>query len=256
MCIILQQFLNSVKPQQPAMMEVINYMIKLKKLSDPKWILFFITLFYASHCMSLQDNFVYLEDVDPTIIQDVRYFTDNNFVGRRIAGYEAPRCILTRPAALALSRVQKILQKQSLALKVFDCYRPQTAVNDFYSWSLDASDQKMKKDYYPNVNKADVFDLGYVAIKSNHTKGSTVDLTIVRVGANGAITELAMGTHFDYLDELSHYFSNDIRGEAKENRTLLREVMQTDFIPYDKEWWHFTLKNEPFPEIYFDFPVK
>jgi D-alanyl-D-alanine dipeptidase len=216
---------------------------------------FITTLFFVSNCMALPDNFVYLEDVDPSIIQEIKYFTHDNFIGRPIAGYETARCILTRPAALALTKIQKQLQSQSLSLKVFDCYRPQTAVNDFIKWSQDASDQKMKATYYPRINKADVFTLGYVAEKSGHTRGSTVDLTIVRVD-HQSINELAMGTHFDFMDERSHYFSDHIQNESRENRQLLRTVMQTDFEPYDMEWWHFTLKNEPFPETYFDFAVK
>ncbi len=217
---------------------------------------FIITFFYMSTCMSLPDNFVYLEDIDPSIIQDIKYFTHDNFIGRPIAGYKTARCILTRPAALALAKVQKELQEKSLGLKVFDCYRPQTAVNDFIEWSKDASDQKMKAAYYPRVNKADFFTLGYVGKKSGHTRGSTVDLTIVRLEPHQSAKELAMGTQFDFMDEHSHFLSDHIPAHARENRLLLRNVMQTDFKPYDIEWWHFTLKNEPFPDTYFDFSVK
>jgi len=233
-----------------------SLMIKLNFLKNYKIVLFsIISIFYASNCMSLPDNFVYLEDIDPSIIQDMKYFTYDNFIGRPIKGYETGRCIITRPAALALAKVQKILQQQSRSLKVFDCYRPQTAVNDFIEWGDDALDQKMKASYYPRVNKADFFTLGYVGKKSGHTRGSTVDLTIVRVEPDKNVTELAMGTHFDFMDEHSHYFSTQVSEEARKNRILLREVMQTDFNPYDIEWWHFSLKNEPFPDIYFDFPV-
>ncbi len=231
-------------------------MIKLDFLKTHKIILLFIiSIFYASNCMSLPDNFVYLENIDPTIIQDMKYFSHDNFIGRPIKGYETGRCILTRPAAMALAKVQKTLQQQSLSLKVFDCYRPQMAVDDFSEWADNVSDQKMKASYYPRINKADVFSLGYVAKKSGHTKGSTVDLTIVKIEPGQAVTELAMGTHFDFMDELSHYSSAQISNEERKNRLLLREIMQTDFDPYDKEWWHFSLKNEPFPNIYFDFPV-
>ncbi len=216
---------------------------------------FIITFFCASNGMALPANFVYLEDIDPSIIQDVKYCTSDNFIGRPIKGYEKPRCILTLPAALALAKVQQELQKQSLSLKVFDCYRPQTAVNDFIEWSKDDSDQKMKASFYPRVNKIDFFDLGYVGAKSGHTRGSTVDLTIVRQVQGQHAIELAMGTHFDFMDELSHYFSNQVSDEARKNRMLLRNAMQAEFQPYDIEWWHFTLKNEPFPNTYFDFFV-
>ncbi len=215
----------------------------------------FYTIFFVSPLMALPNDFVYLKEIDPSIIQDMKYFTHDNFIGRPIAGYESPRCILTRQAAMALANVQKKLNEQSLSLKVFDCYRPQTAVNDFIAWSKDAADQKMKSHYYPRVNKADVFTLGYVAEKSSHSRGSTVDLSIVHL--NEPSKELAMGTHFDFMDELSHALSEHIQGEPRNNRLMLRDLMQqAGFIPYEKEWWHFTLKEEPFPETYFDFPVR
>ncbi len=205
--------------------------------------------------MSLPNQFVYLKDIDPSIIQDMKYFTHDNFIGRPIAGYEAAQCILTKSAALALAQVQQKLKQQSLSLKVFDCYRPQIAVNDFIQWSQDPTDQKMKEQYYPRVNKADLFTLGYIAAKSGHTRGSTVDLTIVHI--KHPSQQLDMGTHFDFMDEFSHTFSEHIQGEKRENRLLLRNLMQeANFNPYDKEWWHFTLKNELFPDTYFDFPVK
>ena len=205
--------------------------------------------------MALPNGFVYLSDIDPGIIQDVKYFTNDNFIGRPIKDYQAPRCILTLQAATALANVQKKLKKQSLNLKVFDCYRPQTAVNDFTAWIKDATDQKMKSRYYPRVNKADFLTLGYIGEKSGHSRGSTVDLTIVQL--QPSYKELAMGTHFDFMDESSHTFSEQIQSADRSNRLLLRDAMeQAGFTPYDKEWWHFTLKNEPFPETYFDFPVK
>lgn len=204
--------------------------------------------------MALPQGFVYLKDVDSSIIQDMKYITSDNFVGRPIAGYEKAQCILTREAAIALSKVQAELRHQSLGLKVYDCYRPQRAVNDFIAWSKDASDQKMKSEYYPRVNKRDVFKLGYVAEKSGHTRGSTIDLTIISLKDN---KNLEMGTHFDLLDEHSHTLSPDVSREALNNRLFFKDTMeQNGFVPYSEEWWHFTLKNEPFPDTYFDFPVK
>lgn len=175
-------------------------------------------------CMALPAGFVYLKEIDPSIIQDVKYFTDDNFIGRPIKGYEAAECILTQEAAQALSKLQQQLLLQHLSLKIYDCYRPQTAVNDFIAWSKDASDQKMKKDYYPNVNKADFFTLGYVAEKSTHTRGSTVDLTLVHLSANNnKPVEMAMGTHFDFMDELSHPLSPNIHEKEKNNRFFFKE---------------------------------
>jgi len=214
------------------------------------------SVLFGGKCMALPAGFVYLKEVDSSIIQDVKYFTDDNFIGRPIKGYEAAECILTQKAAHALSKLQQQLLSQHLSLKVYDCYRPQTAVNDFIVWSKDASDQKMKKDYYPNVNKADFFKLGYVAENSGHTRGSTVDLTMIDLKTN---TELDMGTHFDYMDELSHPFNHSVTFKQYQNRQLLNQVMtEYDFASltqHDTEWWHFTLKNEPFPDTYFNFPV-
>lgn len=202
----------------------------------------------------LPEGFVYLEDIDSTIIQEIKYFTTDNFVGRPIKGYEAPRCILTKETALALKSLQEELRYQALGLKVFDAYRPQMAVDDFIAWSKDIKDQKMKKSFYPDVNKADFFKLNYLAEKSGHTRGSTVDLTIVRLLDK---KEMDMGTPFDFMDELSHPFSKEVDASVRNNRLYFRDQMlEAGFVGVDTEWWHFTLKNEPFPETYFNFPVK
>ena len=206
----------------------------------------------------------------------MRYAGDHNFIGRPIHGYEAAQCILTSEAAQALSKVEAELLKSHLTLKVYDCYRPQRAVDDFIRWSQDPRDQLMKNEFYPRVNKKDFFTLGYVAAKSGHTRGSTVDLTIVPLPAKTepayhsgeALTacfaskrfhdnSLNMGTGFDCLDETANTFNLAIKGKAKKNRLLLRSLMVKDgFEPYNKEWWHFTLKDEPYPATYFDFVVK
>lgn len=214
------------------------------------------SVLFGGKCMALPAGFVYLKEVDFSIIQDVKYFTDDNFIGRPIKGYEAAECILTQEAAQALSKLQQQLLSQHLSLKVYDCYRPQTAINDFIAWSKDASDQKMKKEYYPNVNKADFFKLGYIAENSGHTRGSTVDLTMIDLKTN---KELDMGTHFDYMDELSHPFNRSVTSKQYQNRQLLNQAMTEygfgSLTQHDIEWWHFTLKNEPFPDTYFNFPV-
>jgi D-alanyl-D-alanine dipeptidase len=205
----------------------------------------------------LPKDFVYLKDVAPSIQQDIRYYGHHNFVGKSLPGYESPVCILTRPAAEALLNAQEELNKKGLGLKVFDGYRPQMTVNEFVRWSADIHDQKMKTEYYPNVNKADFFKLDYVAAHSGHTRGSTVDLTIIDLKTH---QELDMGTHFDFMDKLSHPFNRSVTAKQYQNRQLLNHIMtKHGFIPLaeqDTEWWHFTLKNEPFPDTYFNFPVK
>jgi D-alanyl-D-alanine dipeptidase len=208
----------------------------------------------AHGAQMLPKDFVYLKDVAPFIQQDIRYYTDNNFIGRPLPGYDSPICILTKPTTDALLHIQKELNKDGLGLKVFDGYRPQITVDEFIRWSKDNSDQKMKIQYYPNINKADFFKLGYVAAKSGHTRGSTVDLTIVDLNTN---QELDMGTHFDFMDELSHPFNHLVTIKQYQNRQRLNQIMtKHGFIPLNTEWWHFTLKNEPFIDTYFNFPVK
>lgn len=204
--------------------------------------------------MSLPAGFVYLDEFEPSIEQDIKYFSHDNFIGRPIAGYEAPKCILTEQAALALREVQKRLLQTGLGLKVFDGYRPQAAVDDFIAWSEDIKDQKMKREFYPRVNKADFFILNYLAKKSGHTRGSTVDLTIIHLRDKSAMN---MGTPFDFLDEESHPFTDLVSKVARNNRLFFRDLMlENGFSGVDTEWWHFTLKNEPFPDTYFNFPVK
>jgi len=227
----------------------------------------------------LQPGFVYLKDVDPTIQQDIRYAGYHNFIGQPIKGYIAAECILTKEAAIALSQVQTELKKSSLSLKVYDCYRPQMAVDHFIAWSKDSSQQQTKAEFYPRVNKADVFKLGYVAEKSGHSRGSTIDLTIVPVptptqekyvpGQQPLVAcfssyheryrdnSIDMGTGFDCLDTAAHADNHDIPPNAYQNRQLLLAAMQKQgFVPYSKEWWHFTLKDEPYPNTYFNFVVK
>lgn len=232
-----------------------------------------ITIVYSD---PLPKNFVFLKDIDPSIIQTMRYKTQHNFIGRPVAGYSAKtECVLTKPAAEALHQVQLILQKQHLSLMVYDCYRPQRAVDDFMSWSKISTAQKMKMEFYPEVNKADFFKLGYVDAKSSHTRGSAVDLTIVPfpVPKNTAYYpeqtlvacfapykkrffdgSIDMGTGFDCMDERSHPDNRHISAEAYKNRLFLQKLMiKHGFLPLATEWWHFHLKNEPYPNTYFNF---
>jgi zinc D-Ala-D-Ala dipeptidase len=188
------------------------------------------------------------------LVVDMRYFGDNNFVGVRIDGYERPRCLLTAPAANALGRIQRDLAARGLGLKVFDCYRPVRAVAHFMRWAQNIQDQKRKAEFYPDIEKRDLFKLGYLAARSGHSRGSTVDLTLVRRADN---VELDMGTVYDFSGRQSWIADKSVSVEARKNRALFVEAMtRGGFRPYHKEWWHFTLANEPFPDTYFDFPVR
>ncbi|WP_447036174.1 M15 family metallopeptidase [Streptomyces sp. DSM 118878] len=222
-------------------------------------------------------EFVALRDVDPTIIQEMRYTTPHNFVGEPIDGYKKPMCILTEPAAKALRKAQRSLLRTGHSLKVYDCYRPQRAVDHFVRWAEDLDDERMKEEFYPHVDKSRLFADGYIAEKSGHSRGSTLDLTIVRLPALptrpyipgeplkpcfGPRSErfpdnsVDMGTGFDCFDTLSHTDDPRIKGEQRSNRDLLRNALaEQGFVNLPEEWWHFTYKPELFPETYFDFPV-
>lgn len=190
----------------------------------------------------------------PGLALDMRYAGSDNFVGRPIAGYEAPRCLLTPQAARALARVQASLAPDGLGLKVFDCYRPRQAVADFAAWARDPADTRMKAAYYPRTDKADLFRLGYIAERSSHSRGSTVDLTLIRLGGG---TELDMGTPFDLFDPASATDFPGVSPVQAHNRYRLRDAMiRAGFAPYAQEWWHFTLKGEPYPDTAFDRPVR
>ncbi|MGW2594932.1 M15 family metallopeptidase [Streptomyces sp. NPDC001515] len=223
------------------------------------------------------DAFVALSSVDPTIIQEMRYPTDHTFMGVPVDGYRQPLCVLTRPAAEALHRAQLRLRPQGYSLKVYDCYRPQRAVDHFVRWAKDLDDETMKGEFYPRVDKTRLFADGYIAEKSGHSRGSTVDLTLVRLPAAPTRAyrpgeplvpcyaprperfpdnSIDMGTGFDCFDTLSHTDDPRIQGVQRANRQFLRRTL-TDlgFVNLAEEWWHYTFKPEPFPDTYFDFPV-
>lgn len=190
----------------------------------------------------------------PGLVVEMRYFGAENFVGRPIAGYEAPICLLTREAVKSLAAVQERLNSLGLGLKVFDCYRPKRAVDDFAAWARRPTDQVRKADYYPNVDKSKLFDLGYIAERSGHSRGSTLDVTMVNL-RSGA--EVDMGSAYDLFDPISWPASTAIGNAARANRMLLQDTMiKAGFRPLKEEWWHFTLNDEPYPETYFDFVVK
>lgn len=203
---------------------------------------------------TIPKGFVYISDHIPTITLELRYYCSDNFVGTHIDGYTANKGILSKPATLALQKVQERLKQEGLGIKVFDAYRPQQAVDHFRRWARDVNDTLMKQDYYPNVDKKDLFRLGYIATKSRHSSGSTVDVTLIDLNTQ---EELDMGSSYDFFGKISWVSYEDLTEEQLKNRRLLQDVMlQYGFRNYPKEWWHFTLKGEPFYDHYFDFPIE
>jgi D-alanyl-D-alanine dipeptidase len=236
-----------------------------------------MTALLLALALTAPSSFVALDEVDSTVLQDIRYETPYNFVGRRIDGYREPVCILTRRAAKALKRAQAALQPKGYTLKVYDCYRPQRAVDHFVRWAENGS-RRMKREFYPRVDKRRLFDDGYIAHRSGHSRGGTVDLTLVKLPARpqpvwtrrefGLVSctaprrrrfpdnSVSMGTSYDCFDPRSHTFDDRITGRARRNRLLLKRTMEhAGFEYYANEWWHFTLRNERYPDRYFDFPV-
>jgi D-alanyl-D-alanine dipeptidase len=205
---------------------------------------------------NMPDGFVYLSDIDAGIAVELRYCTSDNFLGQPVRGYLAPKCILTRPAALALKKIQEELKPFGLGLKVFDAYRPQQAVDHFVAWAKDIDDTRMKQAYYPNVEKQNLFRDGYIAAKSAHSRGSTVDLTIISL-VNPPHVALDMGSGFDFFGPESWPDHQNLTPAQRSHRMLLQTLMKKHgFEPYDKEWWHFRLIDEPFPATWFNFPVQ
>ncbi len=202
----------------------------------------------------LPEGFVYVTDYIPEVTVELRYFGTNNFVGTRIDGYEAETCILSLPATKALQKVQASLKKQHLGIKVFDAYRPQRAVDHFRRWARDLNDTLMKSQFYPDVAKKDLFRLEYIATKSRHSSGSTVDVTIIDLKTQ---KELDMGSSYDFFGKISWVSYQDLTKEQLHNRKLLQDAMlQHGFRNYPQEWWHFTLRGEPYRNQYFDFPIQ
>ncbi len=226
-------------------------------------ILSIIVMFSVGSCSVSSDgpiitykpgSFVVVNETIPSALFEISYFSNNNFLGTKVEGYEKPLCLLTEPASLALAKVQREVGTLGYTLKIFDCYRPQRAVDHFTRWVRDLGDQKMKSEYYPYEDKSQLIEKGYIADRSGHSRGSTVDLTLARKSDS---TELDMGTPFDYFDTLSNTADPRVTEEQKNNRLFLKATMRKHgFINYDKEWWHYTLEDEPYPDTYFDFPVK
>ena len=198
-------------------------------------------------------GFVVLADYVPGIIQEIRYHSTYNFIGDRIDGYEEPIALLTTEAARALREVSNELNVQGYRLKIFDAYRPVCAVKHFVLWGIEDQDLRMKPFFYPDLEKQELFSRGYIAKESSHSRGSTVDLTLLDMTTG---RELDMGSPFDLFSEASHPDYRGISEEQYNNRMILQQAMvRCGFEPLDCEWWHFTLKDEPYPETYFEFPV-
>ena len=198
-------------------------------------------------------GFVLLADAVPQIVQEIRYYSTYNFIGDRIDGYEEPCALLTKEAARALKAAAGELMVQGYRLKVFDAYRPVSAVKHFVLWGIEDQDVRMKPYFYPELEKQELFARGYIAKQSSHSRGSAVDLTLLDMKTG---KELDMGSPFDLFSPLSHPDCRDITDEQYENRMRLQRLMlRSGFQPMDCEWWHFSLVTEPYPDTYFAFPV-
>ncbi len=204
--------------------------------------------------MADRSNFVVIPEAVHDVLLDIRYYSTYNFIGSRIDGYEEPTALLTREAAAALKKASDEAVSKGFRLKIFDAYRPQQAVDHFVRWAADIDDTKMKELFYPDLNKDQLFPMGFIAEHSGHSRGSTVDLTLFDISRG---MELDMGGPFDFFGDISHSDYTDLTPEQLSNRALLRSVMTgSGFLPLKEEWWHYTLENEPFPDTYFNFPVR
>lgn len=205
---------------------------------------------YSWGSVSLVD----IKNYNESIMVEMKYLTNDNFVGAVIDGYFANKCLMTIPAAKALAKAQNFAMEQRYSLLVHDCYRPQRGVDHFIRWAQDPNDLKTKKKYYPNIKKNKLFKLGYIAEKSGHSRGSTIDLTLFNLKTK---KPLDMGTIYDFLDPLSNTENPKVEIKALENRQILVKIMdRAGFKNYSKEWWHYTLRDEPNKKTYLDLPVK
>lgn len=224
---------------------------------------------------TLPEGFVFLSDVDPSVIENVRYATAENFLGRIVPGYNTKRIVVTQAAANALKAAHDDLKKQGYSLVVYDAYRPQRSVDAFVKWAEDINDLNAKSKYYPTIDKKDLFKLDYIAAKSSHTRGSTFDLTLIKTGNTLKSINLSqrtltsgvtipflddntvdMGSSFDLFHPASHHDSPFVDPKYTQMRNVLRETMKKHgFKEYKEEWWHYTLANEPYPDTYFNFIV-
>ena len=214
---------------------------------------FLVITIFSFKLYDLPEGFIKLNDIDSTIIVDLKYNTKSNFTGKTVRGYKSNTAILSNEASNALINAQNDFKKLGYSLILFDAYRPQSAVDFFFEWSKDLNDTINKNSYYPNINKSQLFAQGYIAKKSGHSRGSTVDVSLVDLST---MKQIDMGSIYDYFGIRSSTFYSNISDSQKNNRMILYNVMiNNGFKNYSKEWWHFTLENEPFQE-YFNFLVQ
>jgi D-alanyl-D-alanine dipeptidase len=235
----------------------------LKQLRSFLSLLAFIGCIYPFDAFSEEEHppgvpigFVEISSIDPDIIIDLRYCESENFLGKPVDGYTHPKCWMTIEAATALAKVQKELRPFGMGLKIFDAYRPQSAVNHFVRWAKDPKDQVKKSSFYPEIKKDKLISEGYISARSGHSRGSTIDLTLVRFqpDSDSPPQEMDMGSPFDFFGMKSWTTYPDLTSTQRTNRLLLKTLMeQNGFIHYSKEWWHFRLRDEPFPDTYFNF---
>ena len=223
-----------------------------------KFVIALVLALSVSQCYAKASNdssgFVILSEAVPDVILEIRYYSTYNFIGERVTGYEEPVAMLTKKAARALKAVSDELIAKGYRLKIYDAYRPQSAVNHFVEWAKDLDDTKMKEYFYPNLDKSVLFKQGYIARRSGHSRGSTVDLTLFDMNTQ---KDLDMGGTFDFFGRVSHPDYKKITKQQYNNRMILRNAMiKHGFRPISTEWWHFTLKNEPYPDTYFNFAVR
>lgn len=210
------------------------------------------TLALADSVSEDKSDFVLISSAIDDAAFDIRYYSPNNFTGNKIDGYKAPRAYITKEALAALVKAAEDLRAQGYRLLIWDAYRPQKAVDNFVRWINDPEDMG-DKSFYPDLQKSDLLAGQYIMEKSGHTRGSTVDLTIIK--KDGGFVD--MGGTFDLFSEISHPDYQNLSDEQKNNRKILRDAMlNAGFNPLDSEWWHFTLKDEPYKDTYFNFDVE
>jgi D-alanyl-D-alanine dipeptidase len=203
--------------------------------------------------MTLPEGFVFVDEVVPDIRWDAKYATWDNFTGRPVEGYLANRIVGSHALCDALRRVSKEAATQDLGLLLWDGYRPQRAVDCFLKWSRQPEDGRTKPRHYPNIDRPDMFVQGYVASRSGHSRGSTVDLTLYSLVSGELVP---MGGDHDLMDPISHHGAPGVPQDQAVHRQVLRELMEAGgFNSYECEWWHYSLAHEPYPDTYFDFPI-
>jgi D-alanyl-D-alanine dipeptidase len=201
----------------------------------------------------MHDDFVFVDELVPGIRWDAKYATWDNFTGKPVDGYLANRIVGTRALCVALERAQEKAESQGFGLVLWDGYRPQRAVDCFLRWAEQPDDGPTKRRHHPSISRAEMFEQGYVAVRSGHSRGSTVDLTLHHLDT---LELAAMGGHHDLMDPVSHHGAPGVTREEARNRECLASIMEAcGFHRYDSEWWHYTLRDEPFPDSYFDFPI-